>query len=96
MSKKQISFEVNVPVIFMREGEQFVAYTPVLDVATSADSFEGAKKRFNEAVEIFFEELIELDTLDEVLRDLGWRKIKKQWEPPVVIAHESESVKVPA
>ena len=93
--KKKHNVEVNLPVIFLREGDQFVAHSPALDVATSADTFEKAKKRFGESVEIFFEELMAKGTLDEVLQELGWKKVRRQWQPPMVVAHESESVRVP-
>jgi predicted RNase H-like HicB family nuclease len=86
---KKIDLKLSLPVSFLREGDCFIAYSPALDLSTSADSFEKAKKRFTEAVEIFFEELLEKGTLNEVLAELGWQKVKKQWMPPVVVAQES-------
>ncbi|MBI4130703.1 hypothetical protein HY468_05270 [Candidatus Roizmanbacteria bacterium] len=72
---KQIKFDVNLPVAIFKEGNTYIAHTPVLDLATSANTFEKAQQRFVEAVEIFFEELEDTGTLDEVLSSLGWRKI---------------------
>jgi hypothetical protein len=93
---KKMTFTVNIPVIFMREGKHIVAFSPALDVTTSASDFEEAKKRFEESVEIFFEELTEKGTLEEVLQELGWKKVNHQWEPPVIINQISKTVQVPA
>ena len=48
-----VAFQVNLPVAVLREGEQFVAYTPALDLSTAGSTYEEAKKRFEEAVGIF-------------------------------------------
>lgn len=90
-----MSIEVNIPVIFMREGKSIVAFSPVLDISTSASTFEKAKQRFEESVEIFFEEVAEKGTLEEVLQDLGWEKSDHNWNPPTIISQASESVRIP-
>jgi predicted RNase H-like HicB family nuclease len=92
---RKVNLEVSLPVSVLKEGKYFIAYSPALDLSTSASSFEEVKKRFSEVVQIFFEELLEKGTLDEVLSELGWRKIQKRWLPPVVISHKSENIKVP-
>lgn len=88
--------EFKLPVSILREGKKFVAYTPALDLSTSGKSYEEAKRRFSEIVNIFFEELIKKGTLEEVLRDLGWKRVQARWSPPVVISQESQTVRVPA
>jgi len=88
--------EFKLPVSILKEDKKFIAYTPVLDLSTSGDSYEEAKKRFSEIVNIFFEELIKKGTLDEVLRGLGWRHIRAKWRPPVMISQESQTIRVPA
>lgn len=92
---KKTFFEFKLPVSIFKEGKQFVAYTPVLDLSTSGKNYDEVKRRFEEIVHIFFEELIQKGTLKEVLADLGWRKIQKQWSPPPVISHESEKIRIP-
>ena len=87
--------EFNLPVSILREGKKFVAYTPALDLSTSANTYEKVRERFSEIVNIFFEELIKKDALEDVLRDLGWRKIQRKWSPPVVVSQESQTVRVP-
>lgn len=86
---------VNLPVSIFREGKNFIAYTPSLDLSTSAKTFKKAKKRFGEIVQIFFEELAEKGTTDDVLTSLGWEKIEKHWSPPVEIFHNLESFQMP-
>ena len=63
-----------LPVTIFREGDAFVAHTPALDISSVGKNEEEAKRMFSEAVETFFEELIEMNTLDTVLKDLGWTK----------------------
>lgn len=87
--------EFNLPVSFIREGKRVVAYSPALDLSTSAKSHEKARKRFSEIVDIFFEELVNRGTLEEALRDLGWKRVRAEWSPPVVISQESQTVRVP-
>ena len=91
----RLNFEVSIPVAFLREGKYYIAYSPVLDLSTSAKSYEEVRDRFSEIVQIFFEELLEKGTLEEVLSELGWRKVRKQWFPPVLVGQETESFRVP-
>lgn len=86
---------VNIPVTFFKEGDTFIAYSSVLDLSTSAKSFEKTQKRFSEIVKIFFEEMIEEGTTDEVLSGLGWQKIKSHWSPPIPISHDIANIPVP-
>jgi len=90
---KSIKF-VNLPVSFIRESDQFVAYTPALDLSTFGKTLEEAKKNFSEAVEVFFDELTSMGTLEDVLLDLGWKKQGDHLVPPLVISQGIESVKI--
>lgn len=71
-----LNLELSLPVSVLKEGKYFIAYSPALDLSTSGKSFTEAKNRFGEAVQIFFEELLEKGTLNEVLVELG-RSISK-------------------
>lgn len=92
---KKIKIEFNIPVSVIRENKKFIAYTPALDLSTSGDSYSQAKQRFNEIVNVFFEELVKKDTLEPALLDLGWKKVQKKWIPPVLISQESQNIQVP-
>jgi len=92
---KKVNFQASLPVTFLREGDQFVAYTPVLDLSTSGDTFELAKKRFSEIVQIFFEECFNMGTLESVLSDLGWQKHNSEWNPPTIVGQDTQMVNIP-
>ena len=92
---KKILLNAKVPVSIFKENKIFVAYSPVLDLSTCAKTFEEVKKRFDDVVSLFFEELIKKGTIDEVLINMGWRKVQKQWTPPLIVAQESSEIRVP-
>jgi hypothetical protein len=87
--------EVNLPVAFIKEGEHVVAYTPALDISTAGKNEAEAKERFGELVRMFFADLVENNTVDAVLSELGWHKHEKTWTPPIV-SQQSVNVRVPA
>lgn len=87
-------FNTQLPVSVFKEGKYFIAYTPVLDLSTSGKTYNDVMKRFAETVEIFFEELFQKGTTEEVLLGLGWRKIKQHWSPPSLISQESKQMEL--
>lgn len=93
---KKLNFEFKLPVSIIRECKKYIAFTPALDLSTSGKSYEEVKKRFQEAVIIFIEELVEKGTLEEVLLDLGWKRIRARWNPPMIISQDFQTIKVPA
>lgn len=92
---KKLQYQLSLPVSILCEGDSFVAYSPALDLSTVGETFEQAKARFDEAVQIFFEEISEKGTLNEVLNELGWQKQNKCFIPPVVVSHETEKFFIP-
>ena len=86
--------EFNLPVSILREGKKYIAYTQALDLSTSGNTFDQAKKRFDEIVYLFFEEIMKENTTEEVLTELGWQKVNAKWNPPIVISNESRMVKL--
>ena len=92
-----MNFKLSVNIF--KQGKRYVAYVPSLDISTSGKTESEVKKRFEELIQIFFEELRETDNLDEVLLGLGWNKIQMksrigQWQPPKVI-NKSIDVRIP-
>lgn len=87
--------DISLPLVILKEGDEFVVYTPVLDLSTYGDTYEEAENRFQEAVTLFIEDLVEQGTLEEVLEDLGWKKVRKKWKPPVVVGHSSQKLSIP-
>ncbi len=83
MSRKFVT--AKLPIEIFKEGGQFIAYCPALDISTCAQTLEEVKKMFSELVDIFFEETIRMGTVEEVLSQCGWNKVSKpraHWEPP--------------
>lgn len=94
-SIRRAQIVAQLPVIFLREGKYYVAFTPALDLATQGKTYEEARKNFAEAVNIFFEETVKRGTLDKALRELGWKKQDNQLIPPMeVIGHETKRLPV--
>ena len=86
----------NLPVLITKQNRRFVAYTPVLDISTSGKTEKEVKARFVELVNIFLEEIIEAKTVDDVLSELGWKKVQKKWTPPRVVSSQTIGLKLPA
>ena len=87
----KVNYRFALPVSILKEGKTFVAYTPALDLSTVGDTFEEAKQRFEEAVQIFFEEITSRGTVNEALLELGWQKQNNDYVPPVVVSHQTEN-----
>ena len=86
---------VKIPVSIIKEGERLVAYSPVLDLSTSGKSYDEVKKRFTEIIDIFFEEIKKKGSIEIVLKELGWEKVRTEWQPPLIISQESELYRIP-
>ncbi len=89
------NFSCSLPVTIFREGKAFVAYTPALDLSTAGKTEAQARRMFVEAVELFFEELIEMGTVESALKELGWTKTKGSMQPPKVVTHSLMKVRIP-
>ena len=87
--------KLNLSVIIMKEGRNFIAYSPALDLSTSGKTLKDVEQNFSEAVNLFFDELKEMDTVDEVLTSLGWTKANKELVPPAIIASQTQSFSIP-
>lgn len=86
---------IKIPITVLKEERRFVVYSPALDISTSAPTLKKAQKRFAELVVIFFEELCKMGTVEEVLTELGWKKLHRHYIPPSPIIHTQETFSVP-
>ena len=93
--KKIKPSQINLRVDFIKQGKSYIAYAPALDLSTSGKTLKEAQKRFEEAVDIFFEETVEHNCLEKVLTELGWQKLKTKWKAPKVVKQKSLDFKVP-
>ena len=97
MSKLKFQ-KVLLNVAFYKEGNKFIAYSSALNLSTCGDSMSQAKKRFDEMVRIFIEEVDKMGTLEDVLLECGWKKTghtQKQWQPPIFVGQDQEELKIP-
>lgn len=76
---------LSLPVLFLKEKRTFVAYTPALDLSASGSTIAKAKRNFEVTLRLFLEELAEAGTVEQVLRDMGWSKQERRWQPPVEV-----------
>ena len=83
----RIGMHGSLSLIFIKEGNNMIAYSPALDLSTCGESFEEAKKNFEEALVLFIHECIQRGTLPEALDSLGWKQDKDrgEWFPPEVL-----------
>ena len=87
----QIKLTINI----LKQAGRYIAYSPALDLSTSGRTGKEAKRRFEEASMILIEELDRAGTLNDVLRELGWRQAQKQWSPPKIISQEAVGLRMP-
>jgi hypothetical protein len=92
---------IQVPIELMKEGDRVIVYTHALDICGYGNSADEAKKDFDTAVRIFFQETIERNTFEKALEELGWKKIvvskRQYWEPQTeVVGSSLEEIRIPA
>ena len=89
-------YTFRIPVDYLKEGETIVAVCPVLDVSAYGKTLAEATKNFKSALQAFFRETTNNDTIDEVLTEKGWTKIsvdrEPRWSPPTLIKADTEEI----
>jgi len=65
MSKFSVRIEI------FKEGEEYVALSPELNVSSFGQTIEEAKSAIKEAIEAFMEECERMGTLEDVLEEAG-------------------------
>jgi len=84
--KVLVNVNLSVPLLVFKEDSEFIAHSPFLDLSACGKTFEEAETQFEEAAKLLIEELIKKGTLDECLKNLGWKKVRKQWTPPTIVS----------
>lgn len=72
--------QLNFRIEIFKEGKQFVAVAPELNVSSFGDTKEDAKLSLKEAVELFLEECKSMGTLEDILTEAGFNPEKKFWK----------------
>ncbi len=91
---KRTTIKANIAVIYLKEGEACICYSPAFDLTAHGDSFEDAERSFAQTLKLFIEQVSKKDTWEEVLREYG-KKIRHGWNPPRIIGQESKEVEIP-
>ena len=63
---------LKITIEFWREGKLYIANSPELDILSQGESLVKAKRNLFEVIDIQFEEMKKLSTLDEFLKDMGF------------------------
>ena len=81
------SLPMTIKLIYDKSSKDapFVAYNPELDVSSCGKSEEHARKNLHEVVEIVLEEAEKKGKLNDLLKEAGFEKEKKNWKTPRII-----------
>lgn len=95
LKQRAVVQNLKLQLDIIKEGKSYIAYSPALDLATHGKSVADAKKSFEEAADLFFETIIENNTVSETLSSLGWQKKGKELLPPLIVSRDTRSFSVP-
>jgi predicted RNase H-like HicB family nuclease len=70
-----MNIEFNIEIV--KKGKWYIARAPELDFVTQGDTADEARKNLLELIEIQFEEMQEMNTLDEYLEECGFSQTGK-------------------
>jgi hypothetical protein len=76
--------QISVPVFFIQEGEYITAFCPHLQISGYGKNLDDAMVSFDQCMEMFLEEAMERDTLEDMLTKLGWTPVQNVFSPPEV------------
>ena len=86
---------LDVTIEVWRKGDWFVAKCPELDFVSQGETREGAKKNLVEVIQIQFDEMDEMATLDDYLAECGYMKDDNLLVPQTeMIGFEKYSIQV--
>ena len=91
----QIVFKVILPAQVKKKGKWYVSSCPLLDVFSQGETKGKALKNLIEALRGFLISCYERGTLDEVLKDCGFKPIAKGEFKVVPFPQKYETVSVP-
>ncbi len=79
-----------------KEGEQYVARSPELDLSSCAPTETKARDNLIEAVRLFLAEAGKMGTLDQLLQESGYvRRGSGVWQAPEIVSRQRASVPLP-
>ncbi len=78
---ERINIEYTIQI--WKERNQFIAHAMPLDVMSSGQTPEDARKALDEAVHLFLETAADMETLDEILHEAGYEFVSENWRNPL-------------
>lgn len=75
-------FRFDVDVYIFHEDGHLTAYCPSLDLATTGTDFQDTLKNFYECLQLHVDCCIKMGTLEEDLKEHGWKVNAKKITPP--------------
>jgi predicted RNase H-like HicB family nuclease len=91
----QVIFNVKLPAKVKRERRYFVSTCPILDVWSQGETKEKALQNLAEALKLFFFSCFERGTLNQVLKDSGFKHIERRAVKPRPFPKAYESIDIP-
>jgi predicted RNase H-like HicB family nuclease len=93
-SSGSLTMNIEYTVQIWKEGNQFVAHAMPLDVISSGRTAEEARRALDEAVNLFLVTAADMETLDEILEEAGYKLSQGSWISPSWVAIERHSTAV--
>jgi predicted RNase H-like HicB family nuclease len=96
MERYGITMNVKLPIEILKRERWYVASCPALDVASQGETIKKAKDSLSEAVSLFLISCLERGTLEQVLRDCGFKstaQLTKRKQP--IGYHKRKYINVP-
>ena len=85
------TINIEYTVQIWKEGDQFISHAMPLDVMSSGQTPEEARKALDEAVGLFLTTAADMGTLDEILEEAGFQLSQGNWVSPSWVAIERHS-----
>jgi len=77
-----ITFECQLPFRMKQEGKWYIASCPILDIHSQGTTEDKARNNLVEALQLFFESCFKRGTLDQVLKESGFRPTRRRPKQP--------------
>jgi len=90
-----VSWKVSIQIVKLETnpengGRVYTADCPLLHIASHGKTEMEARKSMQEMIKVYLEELLDMDTFEEVMTEYGWKKsearksadVKEVWHPP--------------
>ncbi|MBI4525724.1 MAG: type II toxin-antitoxin system HicB family antitoxin [Deltaproteobacteria bacterium] len=91
----QVTFVVKLPATVKKKGRFYISCCPILDVYSQGETEGKALRNLKEALKLFFISCFDRGTLDEVLKNCGFKPIEKRVVKVQPFPKKYRSVQVP-